>query len=290
MAKVNFNDLGAADTNRPTDRDEGGVKFFKLNDGEDALVRIMLDNPDDLDIRTVHKVTLEGYQYGRNVNCIMENGNPSTCPLCASGSKLDQRIYLRMLQYKVEDGNVTITPVIWERSRWDKVFGAQAMADYHAGYGPLSDILVRISRRGSGLATTYNATFGLNVMPNTKSVYRDELYPKDTTLFGDFDVLGVAILNKNYDDLSYFMQNGYFPAQTHAEPAATSAPAYSPALTSAPAYQAQPIDAPAPHYNAPQVNAPTAYAPPVNVATPRTAPQWNTPTATDGGFSRPKRF
>jgi hypothetical protein len=249
----------------------------------------MLDTAEELDIRTVHKVTLEGYQYGRNVNCIMENGNPATCPLCASGSKLDQRIYLRMLQYKVEDGNVTITPVIWERSRWDKVFGSQAMADYIVGYGPLSDILVRISRRGSGLSTTYNATFGLNVMPNTKSVYRDELYPKDTTLFGDFDVLGVAILNKDYNDLTHFMQNGYFPANTTATTDATYADVSVPP-------NAIPSAAAAPSYSSVTPTAPQSYPgstftpPAVNVVTPRTTPQWNTPSTPDGGFNRPKRF
>jgi hypothetical protein len=155
---------------------------------------------------------MDGWQYGRNVNCIMENGDSRTCPLCAKGEKLIQKLYIKLLRYTTTaDGKVEITPMIWERNRFDKTFGTQPLANHITSYGPLSDIICRISRSGEGLNTVYTPTFGLNIMPNSKAIYRDDLYIKDTSLFGDFDVLGVSILDKNYSELSHFAQTGTFP-------------------------------------------------------------------------------
>lgn len=296
MAKVNFNEINASGSTTYANNDDYSVKFFKLNNGEDAIVRIMIDSADDFDIRTVHKVALEGYQYGKNVNCIMEGNNPNTCPLCATGNKINQRLYIRMIKYVVDNGNIIPTPVVWERSVFDKVFGTQALVDCLRDYGALSDLLCRISRRGEGLNTVYSATFALNLMPATKSVYRDELYPKDVTLFGDFDVLGVSIMDKNYDELTHFVQNGYFPErvrETVATPRDIDAPPVSvPPMNTTPNVAPNTV---AHSYGAPNTyvpsSTPTINNPPINVATPRPAPQWgNTPNGSEGGFNRPQRY
>jgi hypothetical protein len=211
MGKVNYSEVSNSNT-KPQTGNKYTVQFFGLKNGEDAVVRLLIDTVDDFDIRTVHSVKMDGWQYGRNVNCIMENGDARTCPLCAKGEKLIQKLYIKLLKYTTTaDGKVEVTPMIWERSRFDRVFGVQPLANHLTTYGPLSDILCRITRSGEGLNTTYTATFGLNIMPNSKAIYRDDLYVKDTSLFGDFDVLGVSILDKNYSELSHFAQTGTFP-------------------------------------------------------------------------------
>lgn len=296
MAKVNFNEINASGSTTYANNDDYSVKFFKLNNGEDAIVRIMIDSAEDFDIRTVHKVALEGYQYGKNVNCIMEGNNPNTCPLCATGNKINQRLYIRMIKYEVVNGAIVPTPVVWERSVFDKVFGTQALVDCIRDYGALSDLLCRISRRGEGLNTVYSVTFALNLMPATKAVYRDELYPKDSTLFGDFDVLGISIMDKNYDELTHFVQNGYFPErvkETASTPTDVDAPpasnSYGNGFVNTPMAQGTAYAPTATQYAPPTT--PTINNPPINVATPRTAPQWgNTPNGSEGGFNRPQRY
>ena len=218
MAKVNYNELSNAPRNTQNDGNNYPVKFFNLKNGEDAIVRILVDSPEDFDIRTVHSVKMDGWQYGRNVNCIMENGDSRTCPLCSKGEKLIQKLYIKLLRYTTTpDGKIEITPMVWERNRFDKTFGTQPLANHITSYGPLSDIICRISRSGEGLNTVYTPTFGLNVMPNSKAIYRDDLYVKDTSLFGNFDVLGVSILDKNYSELSHFVQTGTFPQRDTAQ-------------------------------------------------------------------------
>lgn len=213
MGKVTYNEANNASVNSNNNQ-EYPVKFFSLKNGEEAIVRILIDTVDDFDIRTVHSVKMDGWQYGRNVNCIMENGDSRTCPLCSRGDKLVQKLYIRLLKYTTsQDGKITVTPMIWERNRFDRAFGTQPLANHINVYGPLSDILCRIARSGEGLNTVYTPTFGLNIMPNTKAIYRDDLYVKDTSLFGDFDVLGVSILDKNYTELAQFVQTGAFPAK-----------------------------------------------------------------------------
>jgi hypothetical protein len=218
MGKISFNELDNQPyRNNGTQRDFP-VKFFSLKDGEDAIVRILIDSDEDFDVRTVHSVKVEGSQYGKNVNCIMTNGDARTCPLCSKGEKLIQKLYIKMLRYATgPDGKVTITPVIWERSRFDKNFGTQALKNYRKDYPCLSDVICRITRSGEGLNTTYTATFGLNIMPNSKAIYRDDIYVKDTSLFGDFDVLGTTIMDKTYEELETFIERGSFPPRNNAE-------------------------------------------------------------------------
>ena len=272
MAKVNFNNIDA-DTASTTSRDFT-VKFFSLKNGEEAIVRILIDSGDDFDIRTVHRVEMDGFPYGRNINCLNDSNNPESCPLCKRGDKLQQKLYIRMIKYSVEnDGTVTPVPVVWERSRYDKAFGTQALITYMNTYGALSDIICRISRSGDGLNTIYTPTFGLNIMPNTKNFYTDERYVKDTTLFGDYDVLGVSILDKNFEELTQFVNTGAFPMRANND--ATNTPTLSPTVNT----------------SIPNVTVNTAPVEAVGVTgdvTPR-ATTW-APPSNGTGFARPRRY
>jgi hypothetical protein len=287
MAKVSLNELNSSPTNNQGGDKEYPVQFFKLNNGEDAIVRLLIDSPDDFDVRTVHNVKMDGWQYGRNVNCIMENGDTRTCPLCAKGEKLLQKLYIKLLRYTTTpDGKVVVTPMIWERNRYDRTFGTQPLANHITSYGPLSDIIVRISRSGEGLDTVYTPTFGLNIMPNSKAIYRDDIYVKDTSLFGDFDVLGVSILDKNYSELSHFAQTGTFPQREF-----NNQNAQAPG-TVATNYNTTHAEYGVANNSTPSAN--TVSAPQYETVQPRTAPANanNMPWSNngDGQFSRPRRY
>lgn len=311
MAKINFNSFNSSD-NQGQGRGDGDypVKFFSIQDGESAVVRIMIDSTDDFDIHSVHRVKMPGFEYGRNVNCINDTHNPSTCPLCAAGAKLEQKMFIRMLQYKVINNQVEIVPVVWERSVFDKVFGAQKLVNYLTDYGPLSDIVCKITRNGTGLNTTYTLSLALNILPNTKAVYRDDVYVKKTDAFGEFNVLGVSVLNKNFDELTQFVATGSFPARvnnsqetpTYTATNMTAAPTDIPAnVTTAPVNS---VPTTVPNISNPPVannfgvttadTQPTTAIPAVRTYTP-TAPT-NAPTTTsapwdnNGGFNRPRRY
>ena len=121
MAKVDFNSM-QDDSAYSTSGNGNDVGFFTLrNDKDEAIVRFLCDSTDDFEILTVHDIKV-GDKY-RKINCIRDFHDPvDACPLCASGTKINQRFFIKMIQYdKVPDpatGNVNIIPkaVLWERS------------------------------------------------------------------------------------------------------------------------------------------------------------------------------
>lgn len=214
MAKVSFNSIPERDPNSGNGAGNAQVRFFNLKSGESAIVRIMVDTVDDLDIRTVHNVEMPGYQYGRRMNCLRSPQEPiELCPLCRANKKLEQKLYLKMIQYTVDpvNGVVNKEAKVWERSVWDKYFGAQVIKANLEAYGPLSEMICKIERRGERLNTEYQ------LMPNLNpAVYRPDIYVKDTSMFDGWDPLGIAILDKTAAEYDVFLTTGQFPqtAQT----------------------------------------------------------------------------
>lgn len=270
MAKVNFNNVDELEN-----QNQGGsgsdVGFFTLrNDNDEAVVRFMCDSTDDFEILTVHDVQI-GSKY-RKVNCIRDPREPlDNCPLCKSGARINNRFFIKMIQYdKTTDptsGAVKIVPkaMIWERS----TAYAKTLKSYLDNYGPLSDVICKVIRHGKAgdMQTTYE------IVPNlSKAVYKDEIYVKDPTLFGDFEAFGTIVMDRTADEMNYFLASGEFPARarTEAAQANDAAPVAPPA-------------APAPQY----APAPT-YAPPAAPAPAQRMP-WDA-SAAQAGFERPRRY
>ena len=304
MAKISFNDL-AQETANTSGTSNNQVSFFNLADGEEAIVRILIDTVDDFDIHTIHNVEMQGYQFGRKMNCLRNPLDPITaCPLCAAGKKLDQKLFIRIIQYvtDVQSGKVVPMAKIWERGVRDRNFGTQALKSYIDSYGPLSEIICKIVRRGQKLNTEYQ--FIPNLNPN---VYRPDIYIKDATIFGDYSPLGGAILNKTADEYAQFLLTGTFPQtnnQNNTEPAVTprtynqEPPVTVPPMNGKPAYNINTAptynqEAPtANNYGVPNYNGPQqSYTPPTQDNVRPTMP-WETSNATPnaGGFERPRRY
>lgn len=285
MAKVNFNNVDEIEAQTQGNGGPGSdVGFFTLrNDNDEAVVRFMCDSTDDFEILTVHDVQI-GSKY-RKVNCIRDPREPlDNCPLCKSGARINNRFFIKLLQYdKVTDpatGMVRVVPkaMMWERS----TAYAKTLKSYLDNYGPLSDIICKIIRHGKAgdMQTTYE------IVPNlSKAVYKDEIYVKDTNLFGDFEAFGTVVMDRTADEMNYFLASGEFPARQRSD--ANAQPAeVAPVAPAATQYAPQPATYAAPQQYAP---APT-YAPP---AAPAPAPAQRMPwdaSAAPAGFERPRRY
>ena len=200
MAKVSF-DTAMVMEEQNGNNNGDGVSFFTLKDGGEALVRFVLDSINDLDVFTVHTVKTKDGRY-KDVNCLREANMPtSSCPLCANGTKSKNITVLKMIQYV--DGQAK--PVMWVRNfgQW-----APQLKGYIDNYGPLSQIMCKIVRQGTGLDTKYQVIPNLNPM-----VYNINDYPCDASVFNDFNPVGRAILDKDYNDITTFLQTGEFPAK-----------------------------------------------------------------------------
>lgn len=181
------------------------VGFFSLkHDGDEAIVRILCDSLADLDILTIHPIKVGDSSFNnREVSCLRESLNDpiDKCPLCARGEKVKNRVYIKMLQYDPETRQ--LKAVVWNRLAKDYV---PKLKSYIANYGPLSQIVCKIVRHGSGLDTTYDIVPNLN--PNQ---YTLEAYPLDVSDFEDFKVLGRMVYDKDASEIMTFIQTGQFP-------------------------------------------------------------------------------
>ena len=111
-------------------------------------------------------------------------------------------MFIKLLQY---DDNREPHAVVWDRPAGTYV---PKLKSYIDNYGPLSNIMCKIIRHGSGLDTTYD------IIPNINpQVYTLENYKKDTSAFEEeeFKVLGRMVLDKTADEMIAFMRTGNFP-------------------------------------------------------------------------------
>ena len=203
------------------------VAFFQLkNDGDEAVVRFMCDSTKDFEIFTTHTTPTSTNKYMK-VNCLREASDPvSKCPLCESKAyKLSQTFCVQLIQYeKQSDNTIVATPKVWARP----ISFAQKLKSYIDNYGPLSDIICKIIRHGSGLQTDYE------VVPNlSKTIFRDDLYVKDTTPFKNYTALGKVVANKSADDMRVYLETKAYPAKTTTNTVRTEVET-TPAVTEAP--------------------------------------------------------
>lgn len=303
MAKVSFDNILPENNSG----NSNGIAFFGLKNGEEAIVRILVNSVEDFDIHTVHNVKLPNYEYGRRVNCLRDPQQPiDACPLCAANVPLMQKIFVHIIQYSA-DQNGAITPQakVWERSINDRNFGARALKGYLDNYGPLSEMVCKIIRRGEGLNTEYQFIPNLN-----PAMYRPEVYVKNESLFDNYSPVGSAILDKNFAECQEFLATGNFPAPNknvttdnvnaqvtprtyNPEPAVAPQPNYAPATPqynpSVTANGATVSNTEAPAYTAPQYDAAPTFGGPGNFAAPATTPKpWE--VSPNGGIEKPRRY
>ena len=307
MAQLNF---GNMQENNNTFNNSVG--FFSLkNDGDSAVVRFMYDDIASLEASSfsVHDVVVN--QKHRKVSCLREPEEPfNKCPLCASGNAAKQKFFIHLVQYVLNPttGQIEAQPKIWERS----VSYAFKLRDFLNEYGPLSQVLFKITRKGAAGSTDtdYNIMFLYN-----PEVYNEVNYPILLDAFKDHKILGGLVMQKTFDEVNTFITTGEFPATapqtpnnipttqaTAPQPVPNAIPTgvvsqptpatqsyYQPAYTApAPVDTVQPAVAPAP---TPTPVAPTPYETPVAQTPHQAAPVYNSQPAYGGqpAIQRPVR-
>lgn len=215
--QINFDDICKRNTNTTQNAQTRNlVSYFSLKDnGDEAIVRIMHDSTADFDICDVHQIPINGrYQ---KVNCIRSANDPiENCPLCESGNKLQRRIFIHLIEYVRDDqGKIQAIPKVWDRP----ISYAYKLKNYIEEYGPLSDSVCKIKRKGAKNSTNtdYDIMYGLK-----KDVYRDDLYPKKPELFDGYKALGRAVWNRNYEDMMALVPNKEEKVEVEEQPQYTS--------------------------------------------------------------------
>lgn len=204
MAKMTLDAVEQFSNNQ---NNQNSVGFFGLkDDGEEAIVRFLVDDISDIDILTLHDVNVGGKYMKISCNRESLNDNPNTCAFCAAGTKMNQKAYIKMISYsKSPTGEVMYKPCVWERG----TNYAIKLREYLNNYGPLSDIICKVVRHGAkgDLKTTYEIIPNLN-----KAIYPDNVYIKDVSAFENYHVIGTIVKEKTNDEINEFLRSGVFPA------------------------------------------------------------------------------
>ena len=208
MAQFNYNDYVSQEANKTQEGavNTNSVSYFALkNDGDEAVVRFIYDNPNQFDLLTVHTVQIDG-KY-KKVSCLRTPMEPlNKCPLCEKGDKLQQKFFVKLIEYVRDEKTNQIIPVakVWERpASYSKVLNG-----YFSEVYILSDCIFKIKRHGAkgDMNTTYDT------IPANPQVYKPEYYVKDFSAFDNYK-LSYIVMEKSYSDLAQFVTTGTFPEE-----------------------------------------------------------------------------
>lgn len=275
MAQISYDAFKSVSenvSNAATTAPSGVGYFYLRDDGDEAIVRIMHNSPEDFDIVAVHQVAVDGRT--RNVSCVRDPDDfVDRCPLCQANFPLRYRMYVHLLVYTTdENGQLVATPKVWDRPA---SFSAN-LSDKYNEYGPLSNLIYKIKRHGKAGST--DTTY--EVFPANAQVYRPELYPIPEGSFANYRTVGSVVLDKSYEELAqalaageYTLPTSRFGSNPQQKNARSTAPAQPQASYSAPTQASAPSQVGTisrAYNNAPQ---------PQNGSIPRSSSPTSTPTS-----------
>ncbi len=169
----------------------GGGGFFGLKDHKDvATVRFMYNTIGDVEAFSVHEVEVDGKK--RYVNCLREYNEPlEACPFCEAKMRVVPKIFV--LIYDEDTQEVKI----WDRG---KTFYSK-LSSLCGRHNPLVSTVFEIERNGK--------------KGDQKTTYETYAISTDDTALEDLpetpEVLGSLVLDKDADEMLYFLDNGEFP-------------------------------------------------------------------------------
>jgi len=215
MPRISFDEAISTENSN-----SNSIQYFSLkNDGDFAIVRIMHDSKDSIEIYPTHSITVNGKF--RKVACLRgAKDSIESCPLCAANNARGTSVYIKMVTYTTdESGKISATPVIWERT----MNYARKIVTLLNDYGPLSDYVFKITRNGA--AGSRDTTYDINLAnPN---VYTSSAYPKVEDAFKDYEVCGTVLMSKSYEDIAAYVQTGNFPTKQSSSNIPNNTPNYN---------------------------------------------------------------
>jgi len=169
---------------------QGGGGFFSLkNDKDVATVRFMYNTIEDVEGFAVHEIEVDGRK--RYVNCLRDYNQPvDDCPLCAAKQRVLAKVFVHVYDEETQEIKV------WDRG---KTFFSK-ISSLCARYNPLVSTPFEIERNGKkgDTSTTYE----------TYALATDDLTLEDLPEVPE--LLGTLILDKTYEELEFYLDNGYF--------------------------------------------------------------------------------
>lgn len=169
---------------------QGGAGYFSLkNDKDVARVRFLYNDVEDMEAFAVHQVEVDGKK--RYVNCLREYNDPvDKCPFCEDHQFQQVKFFIPL--YNLDQDKVQV----WERGK--KFIGK--ISGLCTRFAPLVSHVFEIERNGKAGSTD-----------TTYEIYEVD---SDDTVLDDFEmpkILGGLVLDKDKDELSYYLEYGEFP-------------------------------------------------------------------------------
>lgn len=165
--------------------------FFSLkNDKDTAHVRFLYRSMDDVKGYSVHRVAVGDSE--RYVNCLRNYNDPiDKCPFCKAQFKVTPKLFVPLYNEDVKEVQ------LWERGKtfFDKLSGIAAR--YNPMHGNIFEI-VRNGKKGD-MQTTYD------IWPTTET--SDFNFDEITVA----DPLGSIIMDKSFDEMQAYVEQGSFP-------------------------------------------------------------------------------
>ena len=186
------------------------VGYFKLSDGEEAIVRFNIASPADLEIVTTHTVKVN--DRFRNVSCLRDSVKESLdkCPLCASGVETKTRVYVKLLRYNIDElGKVTSVDSVV--ANFPKRY-ADNLNTLIQEYDDLRPQIFKIERTGSDKNTTYTIVYG-----NPIKYSEANGFVKDFSDFEGFDLVPHSFIERSKEDIETYLATGDFPMPVRKE-------------------------------------------------------------------------
>lgn len=254
MAQFSYDDYmraaGNAAQGQAANTQQQKIGFFKLANGQEALVRFNLRSVNDLIFATIHKPVFGAKYDGlpnpyAGISCFNSiGGTADNCPLCqavAAGNpivdKAVKKVFVLMLvSYKDAQTGVwgKAVPMVWERPAGF----AREIATKIQNYGDLTQSMFIMTRIGAGTDTRYSLDYA------PPAVFKDDLIPADFSAFNGFEPSRHLYYEKSAEELMKFLATGKFEAQ---QTQATAPQAVAPQA-------AAPIQTPTPVTVAPAAN------------------------------------
>jgi hypothetical protein len=259
MANISFLDYENKKGNYSKTNKEYKVNYFSLkDDGDYAIVRFAHSSVKDISINTVHvvkTVNKEGKETFRRISCLREAHEPaSKCPLCASGNKMVNKFYVKLIEYVDENGKKVPKARVWERPA---EFAAE-LKSFMDVYGDLTDVLFMVTRNGVRGSTT--TRYKPVPIPATSPIYKPESYIKDFSDFEGFKLEGNFYLVKTAEEIQTFLTTGEFPrtesaiqkTSSYSKPVTQVSPEAPKATQTQPSEQPKPVGQSTPVEGRPQ--------------------------------------
>ena len=208
MAQMSYEEFTRMSSNSSGNASSQGARsdnvryFFLADDGDTAIVRFDIADINDIVVHSKHSVTINGKH--RSVECLRGYNDPiDSCPLCMEGNKVAYRIYIPLIRYNTENGQVVAESCIWDQPARFR----ETLKSYFMDYGDLRNVLFKLTRHGRKGETSTTYTL---IVANPQ-MYRNEDYPADFSVLDSFDIYRGILLSKSKEDMQKYIETGDFP-------------------------------------------------------------------------------